>query len=450
VRGTWSRATAFVVNKTCTVRFWRSASITVTDATIAAITVSANDVVLDGLRVFGTGSTTASTGSGVTAVGTAIAPITGLRIRSPKVQDFTKYGILLEQCWDFAIERPRIDNIAYAGIMALSCVGGNIDGGTVKNITQPSGFTNSYGIAMTRNSSQNITDAPRSSGITVNGVTVDGVPLWEGIDTHGGQQLTITNNKVFNTKVGIALVACPNASAVDTYAPTGIIVIGNTIDAKVSDGSRSQGINIVGAGITVGAPVEYATAIVSGNTIIDHGNEATVAYSGGIQAYFTQGTVISNNRIVRPAHCGVLAYHSNDGLIVANNTVEDAWSNGQAFAAAVELRSTNNTVTVSGTQILRAAKTATYVNTRGLDASNATANVVTDGGGNQWSKATLPVVGVTNVLTGGVYGAAQVVRAAAVTTPTAPSAAYVQAEATAMKTAVDAIRTALKNYGITL
>lgn len=41
-------------------------------------------------------------------------------------------------------------------------------------------------------------------------------------------------------------------------------------------------------------------------------------------------------------------------------------------------------------------------------------------------------------------------RAVAVTTPTAPSAGYVQAEAASAKTAIDAIRTALKNIGITL
>lgn len=50
----------------------------------------------------------------------------------------------------------------------------------------------------------------------------------------------------------------------------------------------------------------------------------------------------------------------------------------------------------------------------------------------------------------GFYGATPVVRAAAITSPTAPSAAYVQAEAQAMKTAVDAIRTALTNLGVTL
>ena len=41
-------------------------------------------------------------------------------------------------------------------------------------------------------------------------------------------------------------------------------------------------------------------------------------------------------------------------------------------------------------------------------------------------------------------------QAAAITSPTAPGAAYVQAEAQSMKTAVDAIRVALKSAGITL
>ena len=50
----------------------------------------------------------------------------------------------------------------------------------------------------------------------------------------------------------------------------------------------------------------------------------------------------------------------------------------------------------------------------------------------------------------GFYGATPVARAAAIAAPTAPSASYVQAEAQSMKTAVDAIRVALTNIGITL
>ncbi len=48
----------------------------------------------------------------------------------------------------------------------------------------------------------------------------------------------------------------------------------------------------------------------------------------------------------------------------------------------------------------------------------------------------------------GVNGKAPIVKAAAIASPTAPSATYVQAEAASMKTAVDAIRVALANVGI--
>jgi len=71
-----------------------------------------------------------------------------------------------------------------------------------------------------------------------------------------------------------------------------------------------------------------------------------------------------------------------------------------------------------------------------------------------------PIAAGTGVLRGlrlgvaggqvGFYGATPVARAAAIAAPTAPSASYVQAEAQSMKTAVDAIRAALTNIGITL
>src|SRR3990167_1951226 len=47
-----------------------------------------------------------------------------------------------------------------------------------------------------------------------------------------------------------------------------------------------------------------------------------------------------------------------------------------------------------------------------------------------------------------VYGVTPVVQAGAISSPTAPSVGYVQAEAASAKTAIDAIRTALTNFGI--
>jgi len=49
----------------------------------------------------------------------------------------------------------------------------------------------------------------------------------------------------------------------------------------------------------------------------------------------------------------------------------------------------------------------------------------------------------------GFNGSVPVAKAGAVATPTAPGVVYAQAEAAAMKTAVDAIRVALTNVGIT-
>lgn len=49
----------------------------------------------------------------------------------------------------------------------------------------------------------------------------------------------------------------------------------------------------------------------------------------------------------------------------------------------------------------------------------------------------------------GLNGNVPVAKAGAIAAPTAPGAAYVQAEAASAKTAIDAIRVALTNIGIT-
>lgn len=61
-----------------------------------------------------------------------------------------------------------------------------------------------------------------------------------------------------------------------------------------------------------------------------------------------------------------------------------------------------------------------------------------------------PAVARSSTATFGLYGVAPVARAGAIAAPTAPGAAYVQAEAQSMKVAVDAIRAALTNIGLTL
>lgn len=65
------------------------------------------------------------------------------------------------------------------------------------------------------------------------------------------------------------------------------------------------------------------------------------------------------------------------------------------------------------------------------------------------SETMVTLIELKNTNAIGFYGVTPVTRASAIASPTAPSATYVQAEAQAMKTAVDAIRNALTNIGIT-
>lgn len=440
IHGTYSRSTAFVIDKTCTVRF-QGGSITTTVASIAAISVTADNVTIIAPVITGTGDSAGDVGAAISAIGTVSAPILGLQISDAKIQELSQWGIYLEHVHAFSVKDSQLQNIAYGAIAMLSCVGGEVTGNTITNVSMPSPFVGAYGIMMTRNSTQTISVAPRTSNILVSGNIVDGVPTWEGIDTHGGQNLTITGNKVFNCNTGIALVPCPNSSGVDTWAPVNCIVTNNIVDSKTSDGSRAMGISVTGAGTATDVAVEYASVTVANNTVIDHGNQASTS-SGGISIVYARGSVIANNTIIRPAMCGLLIINANYGLVVSGNTVEDVWTTDSALTAAVYVKSQYNFFSVSGTQINRGAKTATLVNSRGLNTAASTNNVITDGGGNQWANATLPSSGDGTVLKAAAYTATPVVRAAAIASPTA--------DVTALKTAVDALRTAIKNYGITL
>ena len=50
---------------------------------------------------------------------------------------------------------------------------------------------NAYGIAVSAYGGE-----PRSSDVTVTGNTVEDVPTWHGLDTHGGLRIAFTNNTV--------------------------------------------------------------------------------------------------------------------------------------------------------------------------------------------------------------------------------------------------------------
>ncbi len=69
---------------------------------------------------------------------------------------------------------------------------GTISSNTVQRIgVQLANGDNAYGIAVSAYGGE-----PRSSDVTVTGNTVEDVPTWHGLDTHGGLRIAFTNNTV--------------------------------------------------------------------------------------------------------------------------------------------------------------------------------------------------------------------------------------------------------------
>lgn len=453
-----TRATAFVVDKPCTVRRSHVGKITTTVNSVAAVEVTADDVTLERLHLEGTGGDTSALGDAIRVRGTAAAPIKNLRILGPRIDEFSKHAILLEHVHDFEVTGVRIDRCGYAGIMTLSAIGGSIHGGSITNILQPTGFANSYGVAISRVSTGSISSiAPRSRDIKVEDVTVDGVPNWEGMDTHAGENITFKGNRIYNCRTGIAIIGSKDETGVGTiYAPINCKAIENTLRSGKTDGTAGVGIVFAGAADTLGAPTELATGWVIDNTIQDYGAQNTSS-GCSIQVFGTVGVKVNGNTIINSGFSGIDFYHDNYSARADGNVIVDVWSDSASSSYAVQFRASYNEVTLANTQLVRSGKTAVKVNDRGLNISAFATNLWIDGGNNQFHKATtLAVAGdittsESRVLAKklGFYGVPPVARAAAVTLPGAAPAAYTQAWGAQVVAAVTASVTAQKNLGLT-
>ena len=354
-----------------------------------AVTITASNVTVDGLRIAGPQyAEMVSTQTGILVTGgTVAAPITGLRVLNCTVESFGYMGLRLNHCTEFEVSRTTVRNVVYAGVLVMSGNRGRIDSSDVLNVTG-TGQVNYYGIALTHDKAQPQSTHPRTRDVQVTNNLVDGVTGWEGIDTHGGENIIISGNRVLNCLVGIACVPGEESGS-ETLAPRSITVTNNFVDSRRTDGTARAGIQLIGAG-TLASPAERATGVIANNIIRNHGTENTSG-GAGISLYVTRGVVVSGNSIVNASQCGIDVYHSNENLAIIGNVFVDVWTNATAFTAAIFVRSNNNTVTISGNVLSRGDKTATLVNDRGLFIASVT-DCTVDDLGNNFTAAAKPLV----------------------------------------------------------
>lgn len=285
----------------------------------------------------------------ISVEGTSAAePATDLRFTRLRVRGFGGTAMWVRYARNVRVQDCDLADLGYAGVQFLSVVGGQISGNEIRNVTPGSTSQDqSYGIALTRDATGDLDAQPRTSDIAVTGNRIHGVPRWEGIDTHGGERITIADNIVTGCNVGVAVVSCPDGTS-EFIAARDVTVSGNTISGDGA-GLTQAAITVAGAnGAVSGSPVDYATGIVvKGNTLRGHGRDAASPV-GAMYIRTTYGLVLEGNTFWEPSPVGIQLYDDNLAFSIQGNTFVEPWSNTLAYAVCILLQEPFNDGVVSG------------------------------------------------------------------------------------------------------
>lgn len=316
----------------------------------AGLSVTTSGVTIEGITLQGTRSTAVFAGGEYAIL--AYGASTSSRVTDLSVRGVTAYG------WGYGGVRAQfvdrlsvvdcyIHDVGYTGVELLSVAYGQVRGNRVEDVT-PGSSGNMYGIALTHGGTYGASN-PDTTDTVVDGNVVSGVN-WEGIDTHGGLRITISNNVLLNCKDSISLNPTSSSS------PKGISITGNVIDSLVDTEPYS------GAGFSIHVTGASTSVRAQGVTIT--GNTLRRAPTMMIQN--TYGTVITGNTFdTCCAYGAIWPYGYNTGFNITGNVFIDVW-NSANWAACIAVNTTYNAGTIATNLLVDGPKTATYLNTYGL------------------------------------------------------------------------------------
>lgn len=188
------------------------------------VQITANNQLVDNVTFNGPGADIFGGAYGVYGVGS----YTGVVIRNCTFHDFDHTAIWLDGLVDPLIENCFIYDTTYTGIMLLGVTkgtgtwGGRVLDNTIVRVGKDAHQTpdfNAYGIAVTMNGG----GTPSSDTLVQDNLVTD-IPLWHGIDTHGGQRILIAHNEIRRTARGIFITA-----NLTTERATDVSVVSNLV-----------------------------------------------------------------------------------------------------------------------------------------------------------------------------------------------------------------------------
>lgn len=201
---------------------------TFTRSTGEAFRITSSNVEITGVSI--TGGAGASGGSYdesqklVRAIGTSANRLVGINIHDNTFLQCRGDCVWLEWTVGARVCGNSMRRFLYSGVMMLSATGALISDNDISDSPLTGSVVNVYGIALT---DLDNTAAARSRECAVTGNRVSLVD-WEGIDTHGGDGITITGNVIVGCPRGIALVG---GNTTRVMSPERCVVTGNRIDS---------------------------------------------------------------------------------------------------------------------------------------------------------------------------------------------------------------------------
>jgi hypothetical protein len=178
--------------------------------------IASSDILIDGLRLMGTeygeGIQRNMTGINVSGLSSK-QRYANITIRNSWIQRYRGNGIRIDLAKDVVIDNNRIEDVTFGGIFFVSVDHALINNNVVEDIGDPEvgsafhpepdrDYAIAYPIVVTSEATE---EYPHSTNILIQNNIVRHNPVWAGIMNHGGDNVGVFDNEVYDCDFAYAL-----------------------------------------------------------------------------------------------------------------------------------------------------------------------------------------------------------------------------------------------------
>ncbi|MBD2864031.1 right-handed parallel beta-helix repeat-containing protein [Paenibacillus oceani] len=240
------------------------------------------------------------------------------------------YALVVKYCTNVLVEDCTFYRWSYGAMMVMvECENIIVTGSTFDTATTTSAG-NAYTFATGGERTNEGSFLVKNVWVTNNKFLNN--PAWEGLDTHGGENIWFLDNYIENCKTGI--LAAIGGSYVANPVLRNVVIEGNVV-VQGTGGNGYYGIVVQGKDTS---PAEGI--IINGNRITGFGGTVESGDTiGAISLHSVRNFSITNNTADEYAQNGInLYYYTNDGVI-SGNTLRNCRGGKTVSTAAIRLAS---------------------------------------------------------------------------------------------------------------